>query len=140
GGRGAPGGRPGGGGGRAAPPPAAGGVTTAACGRRGGGARKSVGGGLRRSPQPRPAVKTRHTTTRATSQPSASRGRPSRSSSAAMPSAVNRLCDAISAVFEITTEANASAPLTCQGRSRYAFTGSPTAAAAGGGRVPTHPA
>src|SRR5262249_41518872 len=51
--------------------------------------------------------------------------------SAAMPSAVNRLCDATSAVFEITTEARPSAPLTRQRRRRYAFSGSPPTAAAG---------
>ena len=85
--------------------------------------------GLRCCTQTSAMVKTTQPITRTTSQPSASCGRPTRAISAAMPSAVKRLCEATSAVFEMTTEAKASDAVTRQGRSRYALTGSPSAAA-----------
>jgi hypothetical protein len=54
----------------------------------------------------------------AMSQPIANRGRSSRHKSATMPRAVNRICEATRAVFEITTEASAVLAGRCQRRRR----------------------
>ena len=80
-----------------------------------------------------PTVKpTQPRTSSATSQPTPSRGRSSRASSAAMPSTMKRLCDDVSAVFAITTDARPSRRRRRpSARSRCAFTGSPPTAAVG---------